>query len=429
VIETPDSPLASILGGAVASAVGSLFAAADGALVSIPEPRLQALADDSAHAASFGRYKSDRRRVLSRWLVCRVIATSLAAALYGRAAETLTSSPALTLTCAVFGAVVTYGALAEILLSLGRRRPEPAAAFALRFLRPLEYVVAVIAEPLAMLGRAIAHRVAPKRPTQITESELEWVVSEGERAGALGNEPAEMIRNVLEFKDQKAVEIMVPRRRVSGIEVTTSLEKTLEIVAAEGHSRYPVFRETLDNIVGLLYAKDLFAVVQEKRLGATTLADIARAPVLFVVETQPILSILREMRAGRLHMAVVTDEFGGTSGVVTMEDIIEEIVGEIRDEYDSEADAQIQDMGDGRLVADAAVPLADLSAKLGRDIPADGAFESLGGLLVSRAGKVPEVGATLTVDGVHFIVREADETRVVKVEIVAQPSMSPPPPS
>jgi len=112
-----------------------------------------------------------------------------------------------------------------------------------------------------------------------------------------------------------------------------------------------------------------------------------------------------------------------------MEDIIEEIVGEIRDEYDSEADAQIQDMGDGRLVADAAVPLADLSAKLGRDIPADGAFESLGGLLVSRAGKVPEVGATLTVDGVHFIVREADETRVVKVEIVAQPSISPPPPS
>jgi len=421
VIATSASPLATILGGAVASAVGSLFAAGDGALVSIPEPRLQALADESGHAAAFRRYTRDRRRVLSRWLVCRVIATSLAAALYGRAAESFTQSPTITLLYAVFGAVLTYGALAEILLSLGRRRPEPMAAFALRFLWPLEYAVAVIAEPLAILGRAIAHRVAPKRQAQITETELEWVVTEGEKAGALGNEPAEMIRNVLEFKDLKAVEIMVPRRRVSGIELTTSLEATLAIVTAEGHSRYPVFRETLDNIVGLLYAKDLFAVAQEKRLAATKLSDIARTPVLFVVETQPILSILREMRAGRLHMAIVTDEFGGTSGVVTMEDIIEEIVGEIRDEYDSEADAQIQDMGDGRLVADAAVPLADLSAKLGREIPADGAFESLGGLLVSRAGKVPEVGATLTLDGVRFIVREADETRVVKVEIFSKP--------
>jgi CBS domain containing-hemolysin-like protein len=179
-----------------------------------------------------------------------------------------------------------------------------------------------------------------------------------------------------------------------------------------------VFRETLDNVVGLLYAKDLFAVVRDNAIGSTELKDLLRTPVLFVAESQPAASVLREMRARRLHLAIVSDEFGGTAGLVTLEDILEEIVGEIHDEYDAEAEAQIEDLGDGRFVADAAIPLADLAARIGRDLPADGDFESLGGLLVHRAGRVPAVGSTITLNGIKLIVREADETRVVKVEIV-----------
>jgi CBS domain containing-hemolysin-like protein len=141
--------------------------------------------------------------------------------------------------------------------------------------------------------------------------------------------------------------------------------------------------------------------------------------VLFVLETQPTASVLREMRAKSLHMAVVSDEFGGTSGIVTLEDILEEIVGDIRDEHDLATDAQIQQIGDGRFVVDAAVSLSDLSERIGKDLPANGEFESVGGLLIDRAGRVPEVGAVLQLDGVRFVVREADETRVVKVEIDA----------
>ena len=131
------------------------------------------------------------------------------------------------------------------------------------------------------------------------------------------------------------------------------------------------------------------------------------------------------MRSRRLHMAVVSDEFGGPAGLITIEDIIEEIVGDIRDEKDREA--PIQSMGDGRMVADASVSIAELEEALGKHLPDDGEFESLGGLIVSRAGRVPEVGATVRVDGLKLIVREADEKRVVKVEIVPERPAAPAP--
>jgi CBS domain containing-hemolysin-like protein len=269
-----------------------------------------------------------------------------------------------------------------------------------------------------MVGQLVGRRIPKARTVdaRTTETEVEWAVSEGERAGAIANEPAEMIRKVLDFKDLTAREVMVPRRRILGIEVSTSLEHVVALVSAEGHSRYPVYREHIDNVVGLLYGKDLFAVVRDARLGTTKLADIMRASVMFVSETQSAAKILQEMKARRVHLAVVSDEFGGTSGLITLEDIIEEIVGDIRDEHDNEP--QIQAMGDGRVVADAAVSLGDLSVHLGKSLPEDGEFESLGGLIVSRAGRVPPVGATLRIDGLMLIVREADETRVVKVEIV-----------
>jgi CBS domain containing-hemolysin-like protein len=227
-----------------------------------------------------------------------------------------------------------------------------------------------------------------------------------------------MIRKVLDFKDLTAREVMVPRRHILGIELTTPLREVVALVSSQKHSRYPVYRENIDNIVGLLYAKDLFALVRDRRLETTKLADAVRTPVMFVSEHQSAAKILQDMRSRRLHMAIVSDEFGGTAGLVTLEDVIEEIVGDIRDEKDREA--PIQSIGDGRVVADASVSIAELEQALGKTLPDDGEFESLGGLIVSRAGRVPKVGATVQVDGLKLIVREADETRVVKVEIVPE---------
>jgi CBS domain containing-hemolysin-like protein len=406
------------LAATLTTALGSLFAASDAALTEIPEGRMQALsAEPSASGAAFKRFAADPLRILSRWLVGRVVSLSLASVLLSDAAHAA-GFDRLALPAAVLGAVLTYGTFTEILQTFARRRPERVGELALVFLQPFEWVLAPFADPLAALGRAVGRRVSKARKVdaRITETEVEWVVSEGEKAGAIDNEPAEMIRKVLDFKDLTAREVMVPRRHILGIELGTSLTDVVAFVAAEKHSRYPVYRGNIDNIVGLLCAKDLFAVVRDRRVETTKLAEVMRASVLFVSESQSAAKILQDMRSRRLHVTVVSDEFGGTAGLVTLEDVIEEIVGDIRDEHD--IDTPIQRIGDGRIVADASVALADLATVLGKPFPDDGDFESLGGLIVSRAGRVPKVGATVQVEGLKLIVREADEKRVVKVEIV-----------
>ncbi|NOU32472.1 MAG: HlyC/CorC family transporter [Polyangiaceae bacterium] len=410
-------PLLPLAIAAAASLVASFSYAGDLACVTLSAGKLAALATgDGPHAPVFARFLKDRDKILSRWLIVRVVALSLAAALLVDFANAA-GVPHLRLAIALGGSVLLYGTLAEILATIARRRPETVAILALRLLRLFEVVAIPVADPLVLLGHAVGGQFPETRvhDARITETEVHYAVTEGERAGTLAEEPAEMIRNVLDFKDLTVRDVMVPRRRVSAIELSTEVDQVLELVATDGHSRYPVYRETLDNVVGLVYAKDLFAYA-ESGDKSKSLTDLVRKQVLVVVEFQSALSVLREMRSKRLHMAIVADEFGGTEGIVTLEDILEEIVGEIHDEYDT--DAPIHELGDGRFVADAAIPISDLEGHLGKSLPTDGDFESLGGLLVHRAGRVPDVGASITLDGVRFIVREADETRVVKVEIV-----------
>jgi putative hemolysin len=387
---------------ALITALGSLFAAGDAALNEIPDGRMTALADDPEGAgAPFRRYTADPMRVLSRWLAGRTLSIALAAVLMYGAAQSLGQ---LALPAAILGAVVLYGLFTQIVVTFARRRPEQVGALALVFLRPLEWIVIPLADPLSILGRAVRRRVPQVQTTdaRIHETEVVWVVNEGEKTGAMEKGPAQLIRNVIDFKNLTAREVMVPRRKMQGIEVATPLGQVFALASAEKHSRYPVYRGNLDNIIGQLYAKDL--------------SEVMRSSVMFVSESEPAAKILQDMRSRRLHMAIVSDEFGGTAGLVTLEDILEEIVGDIRDENDQEV--HIQNMGDGRVVVDASMSIADLEHALGKTLPGDGEFESVGGLVVSRAGRVPQVGATVRLDGMNLIVREADEKRVVKVEIV-----------
>jgi len=354
---------------------------------------------------------------------------------------------------AIIATVALTGTLFEITTTLGRKHADRAAPAAARYLRAFELAMLPLAVPLGWIGQYLSNKEVEIPPDpKVAEAEVEIMVEEVERSGLFGREPAEMIRNVLEFADLTARDVMIPRAKIEAIEFSTPLEKALKHVTESGHSRYPVYREQVDNIVGLLYAKDLFKVLEEHRLRNTTLKELVRTPANFVAESQSLSSLLREMRGRRQHMAVVVDEFGGLSGIVTLEDVLEEIVGDIRDEHDEApspeevaeeaarvsaresarapaesldneseppSDGAIQDLGDGRLVADAGVSMGDLSAYLGADLAREGnSSDSIGGMLTEHVGRVPEVGTAISKYGLRFIVRDSDEKAVGKVEII-----------
>jgi CBS domain containing-hemolysin-like protein len=372
--------------------------------------------------AAFERIRDHHAKIRSRYLFGRVLCTAITAIFLVDFFHHWAPQFAPYLAFAATGMLT--GTLVEISTTLGHKRADRAAPAMTRYLRPLEIALLPFAIPLAWLGAKLSSKEGEEPPDpKIAEAEVEMMVDEVERSGGFGKEPAEMIRNVLEFVDRTARDAMVPRSRIEAIEATMPLEKVLEIVANSGHSRYPVYRDQLDNVIGLLYAKDLFKVLEEHRMKNTTLADIVRSPANFVAESQPLSSLLREMRGRRQHMAIVVDEFGGLSGIVTLEDVLEEIVGDIRDEHDVEEPPPIQDLGDGRLVADAAISMSDLSAYLGTEIKADGEGESIEnesieGVLTQHLGHVPSVGTAVSKYGLRFIVRDSDEQHIGKVEIV-----------
>lgn len=225
-----------------------------------------------------------------------------------------------------------------------------------------------------------------------------------------------MIESLLEFGDTLAREIMVPRTEIHTIAVDAPVAEILEKARQFGHSRFPVYEEGLDHILGILHVKDLLGSWGSE---AVDLRKLLR-PVPFVPETKKITDLLAELRGARSHMAVVIDEYGGTSGILTIEDIIEEIVGEIQDEHDDEEPLLVELRGDEILV-DARLDVDELAHRFNIQIPKQG-FETVGGFITAQAGQVPQPGDKITFDGLEFIVEEADERRIRKVKVHRAPA-------
>lgn len=423
---SPDLVPLLALGAAVLSALlGSLFVGADTALNTLSPTRLGALIEQASGSMrdAYERIRKGDAKLRTRYLVGWIVTTTLTAVFFDRVFSV--SYPGYAVYLAAGATTLLCGLLYAISATLGRRYADRAAPLAARFLRPLEIPIVIVSFPLGWLSERLGPKEGePPSDPRVTEAEVEMLVDEVEKSGLFGREPAEMIRNVLEFADLTTRDVMIPRSRVEAIEVSTPLDKAVELVTESGHSRYPIYKDQIDNIVGLLYAKDLFKVIGERGETITSLREVVRTAPNFVAESQPLSSLLKEMRSRRQHLAIVVDEFGGVSGIVTLEDVLEEIVGDIRDEHDEgEEPAAIQDLGDGRLVADAAVSMTDLSAYLGAEIDKDGDYDSLGGMLTHHLGKVPEVGTEVSKFGLQFIVRDSDERHIGKVEIVRPRSL------
>lgn len=289
--------------------------------------------------------------------------------------------------------------------------------------------------PIGAAGRWVSSKLTETisyEPTPVTEKEVEYVVEEAQSSGAVDPMSSQMLQNVFGLKSLTAREIMVPRTRVVAMDVTTSLEDAVRMLSEEGLSRVPVYRQQIDNVVGVLFAKDLFRAAtthlsappgESSPQITTTVESIMRKPVFFVSDGQPVLSVLRGMQTRRVHLAVVIDEFGGVIGILTLEDILEELVGEIEDEDDRD-EAEFVTVNDDRWLASAAMSLLTLGEKLGVEFPEGGDYTSLGGFLAARAGKVPDVGTVVIWEGLRFIVREGDKRKAIKVEIVRDPRRS-----
>jgi CBS domain containing-hemolysin-like protein len=407
---------------AIPALFAALFATATALLASVPDARKIALRNTltgSAQAA-LDRYLESPATVESRWLVLRVLGLAACAIFIDRSVPLTIGT--FRHGIALLGVLIVYGTPSYLGMVVVRRLGDVALPPVLQILRPFELIIAPLAAPLNWLGGLVSGSVRPSRPPSATlaESEVEVLVNAGEENGSLGHERAEMLRNVLEFGELKAGDVMVPRTQVTALDVSTPAEELLRLVSARTHARYPVYRERIDNIVGILHVKDLIAFASTSDLRTVKLAEVIRTPVVFVPETQPASSLLMDMRSGpEHHMAIVIDEFGGMSGIVTLEDVVEQIVGDIRDEHDTD-EPPIVDLGDGRLMVDAGVPIGDLSRYLGVDLPEDGDYNSLGGFIIERVGQVPPVGETVSDFGLDFVVREADERKVAKVEIIRQ---------
>jgi CBS domain containing-hemolysin-like protein len=268
------------------------------------------------------------------------------------------------------------------------------------------------------------------KPTQEQDEEPVEEALRSVMRGAEDEEPIldsekEMIASILEMDETVAREVMVPRIDIVAIDVETSLREALAVIIEAGHSRIPVYAENIDQIVGFLYAKDLLTCFQEER-GDVPVRTLLR-PVSFVPASKKVNTLLREMQRDRIHIVMVVDEYGGTAGLVTIEDILEEIVGEIQDEYDAEEETYIEALGPSTYLLNARIDLYSLAKLLDAELPEEDA-DTLGGLIYSVLGHVPERGEAVDVAGWRFTVLTLEGRRIaqVRAEPVAQASAAAP---
>jgi len=426
-------PLPSLLLAAGAAVLGALFVSADAALGSLTSARISALLeqDDLAHRSVLLRYREAPLRMQATYVVGRVLcAASTAVVLVDLLRGYVAGVPGTAL--GVLAAVVVFALLSDVGIAIARRRTDTWGLRVVALLRPFEYLFIPLAAPLSGVSSAVARSVEEPQAhdPDVASAEVEYLVDEVERSGVVGSDPAEIIRNVLEFEDLRATDVMIPRARIESVELGTSLADVRQLVGESGHSRYPVYEGQLDNVVGLLYAKDVFKLEGEPVPGEPVpqvLSDLIRRNVIFVAETQKLVTLLKEMRQKRQHLAVVVDEFGGTAGIVTLEDVIEEIVGDIKDEHDDELSTPIEETDDGRLLASATLRLGDLAAYLACDIPLD-LHESN----IAEALELDEVdvGATVERWGLAFTVNDVGEDRrAIRLEVTRLPTGSVFPPT
>jgi CBS domain containing-hemolysin-like protein len=414
------------------------------ALTALGEARARQLRDAGGRRGGMlGVWVDEPERVLSTLLIGNTLVNVGAGALAGSigaaaaAAAGWSGGSTVAATTAVATAVILF--FGEIVpKTVAKRNPVRVSLLAIPVVRAVAAVLwpvstAVTAATSALVGRVGGGAPAPS----ITSEEIEYLIDLGTKEGVLDEVKEELLNSVLEFADRVAKEIMVPRTRMVAIDRSVSPDELVRIVTENPFSRMPVYDGTMDEVVGVLLVREIIGEVRRWPERGFALERFLKKP-FFVPEHMKISRLLKEMQRRRTHLAIVVDEFGGTSGLVTLEDCLEEIVGEIQDEADAEA-APVKAIASGVWLADAGVALHDLEAFLNERpageegagaraeirFPEQGDYETLGGFVTAVEGRVPPVGSLVAWDGLTFTVRAGDERRVSKVEIARRVATPP----
>ena len=400
----------------------AFFAAAKESIISIRRSRRLQLLEEKHYAAEvINRLADDSTRLLAtEQLILKLIGFSIVAF----SSFIYTSSLAQALSIKEFFAVILITIVAALVTlifgelipkEIARNYAEPIAFWTAHPFNWLSYLAAPLAQFVTLMGRILTGRWDGDESSYsfntITEEDLRTYVDAGEEEGVLKEDEKEMIYSIFDLGDTLAREVMVPRIDMVAVEANTPVMEALDVILEAGHSRGPIYVDNIDHVVGILYAKDLLTHWREGG-EAQTVSGLSR-DVYFVPETKSVSELLRELQSRKVHIAIVVDEYGGTAGLVTIEDILEEIVGEIQDEYDPDQFI-MQRVSEDEYIFSARMDLDDINDLMASDLPTEDA-DTLGGLVYNLLGRVPVVGDAVEIGDLYLTVLDVEGRRIGQV--------------
>jgi CBS domain containing-hemolysin-like protein len=401
--------------------VAGLASATETAMTSVGRLRVRYLAEEGSRAAAIlQQLHRDPSRFLSTVLVVNTFALILASF-----ATTLLSVRFLPPAVGFWGDLAVSLVLSIFLLifaevtpkTLAIRQSERLALAAAPVVNQLATILRPVIWFITLIARAITGGRAARSP-YLTEQELMTLLHVSEEQGVIEEKEGEMISGIIEIGDKAVREVMVPRTDITAVERTASLDELVRLFEEYRHTRLPVYEEDLDHIVGMVNIKDLVVVLDRDREAFDM--DSVMRPILFTPESKKVDELLHQMQREKVHMMIVVDEYGGTAGLVTLEDVLEEIVGEIRDEYDVGEEEPLQILDAHIASVDARYPMAELNEALQLGVEESSDYDSVGGYVYATLGDIPAAGATFQVGKVSWTVEKVNGNRVVRVALRSQ---------
>lgn len=430
--------------------VNGLMVASEFAIVATSHTRIASLAEDGSSTARKLLAVLQNTKWQTRFIILAQIGITVASLGLGMYGEhtiadwllgplehrtPISTAAAHTVASILAIAILTYlhVVIGEVIpKSLALQAPE---AFALRLIGPMMVLERILSPAIVVLNsiatgimRMLGIPPADVHARLVSPQELELIVEESYESGMLASEEQLFIENILDLKERTAGQVMTPRTRVIGVDVDMTVDEVLQLVCASAHSRFPIYEESLDNIIGMLHIKDLarHRLDEEPSFDLHTFAQ--HRPITYVPESTPLDEVLVRFRREHLSMAVVVDEYGGTAGILTMEDLLEEVVGEIQDEFDTET-APFEEIEEGKLRVHGALLLDELEQHYDIHLESQ-EVNTVGGLVMALLGRIPEAGDVVELNGIRFTVESVEGRAVESVCIeLPEPHKGDPTPS